>query len=68
MESHSWYDAAYGNDPSTDNIFGREDRVERRNAELHAFLKTGGRITDYRPHTRDPAALKTLLDRVLGFK
>ena len=68
MESHSWYDAAYGDDPSTDNIFGREDRVERRDAGLHAFLKSGGRITDYRQTNRDPAALKALLDRVLGFK
>lgn len=24
-----WYDADYGNDPSTDNIFGEEMRAER---------------------------------------
>jgi hypothetical protein len=68
MEANSWYDAAYGDDPSTDNIFGREDRVERRDAALHAFLKSGGRIGDFRASNRDPAALTALLDRILGFK
>jgi hypothetical protein len=73
--NNGWYDAAYGDDPSTDNIFGREDRVERRDAALHAFLKSGSRLSDYvplrgrgdyHPHNRDPAALTALLDRILG--
>jgi hypothetical protein len=65
MEANSWYDAAYGDDPSTDNVFGREDRAERRNPLLHTFLQHGGRISDFTPRRRDPVALMALLDRIL---
>jgi hypothetical protein len=60
-----WYDAEYGDDPSTDNVFGREDRLPRRDAALHAFLAAGGRLSE-RPRMRDASALIALLDQVLA--
>ena len=41
-----WYDADYGNDPSTDNIFGEEMRAERAHPALLEFLRRGGRLGD----------------------
>jgi hypothetical protein len=43
----NWYDALYANDPSTDNIFGREALAPRRNALLHEYLRLGGRLSAY---------------------
>jgi hypothetical protein len=43
----NWYDAVYGNDPSTDNIFGREALVERRSPLLHDYLRRGGRLSNF---------------------
>jgi hypothetical protein len=42
-----WYFARYGDDPSTDNIFGREDLRERRTPLLHHFLRRGGALRDF---------------------
>jgi hypothetical protein len=60
----NWYDAVYGNDPSTDNIFGREALAPRREPLLHAYLSRGGRLGDFARHkaqTRQTA----ILDRAL---
>lgn len=43
----NWYDAIYANDPSTDNIFGREALGYRRDALLHEYLRLGGRLGDF---------------------
>jgi hypothetical protein len=40
----AWYDAVYGNDPSTDNVFGREALIPRRDPLLQEFLRLGGRL------------------------
>ena len=42
-----WYDRLYGNDPSTDNIFGREDLAARRNPVLLYHLRRGGGLLDF---------------------
>jgi hypothetical protein len=42
-----WHDELYLNDPSTDNIFGREALAPRRNAMLLEFLRHGGRLADF---------------------
>jgi hypothetical protein len=42
-----WYDAAYGDDPSTDNSFGREDLAPRRNPLLREFLRRGGSLAAF---------------------
>ena len=42
-----WYDARYGNDPCTDNVFGREDLMALRNAALLHHLRRGGGILDF---------------------
>lgn len=42
-----WYDAAYGDDPSTDNVFGREDLAERRNPLLQDYLRRGGALSAF---------------------
>jgi hypothetical protein len=61
----AWYDALYGDDPSTDNIFGREDLAERRAPLLHAFLGHGGRLADFAAMRDDgqdeDAALRRLM-------
>lgn len=60
----NWYDAFYGNDPSTDNIFGREALVPPRTALLQACLARGGRLADFarpRPQTRLDAILQRAL-------
>ncbi len=44
-----WYAAHYHDDPSTDNIFGREDLRERRTGLLHDFLRRGGALRDFAP-------------------
>ena len=43
----NWYDAVYGDDPSTDNVFGRESLAPRRNPLLRAWLAQGGRLSDF---------------------
>lgn len=43
----SWYDAVYGDDPSTDNIFGREALVPRSTPLLHEYLRRGGRLSQF---------------------
>ena len=42
-----WYDAAYGDDPSTDNPLGREELAARRNILLQEFLRRGGALSDF---------------------
>ncbi len=67
--SVTWYDALYGNDPATDNIFGREDLAERRTPLLHAFLASGGRLADFQPvQDEDAARLRLIaaIDRTLA--
>jgi hypothetical protein len=55
----NWYDAVYGDDPSTDNIFGRETLVQRRSPLLHDYLRRGGRLGDF-------SRLKAASDRLSG--
>lgn len=43
----NWYAAQYDFDPAADNVFGREGLRLRRDAELAAWLKAGGRVSDY---------------------
>jgi hypothetical protein len=43
----NWYDLVYGNDPSTDNIFGREALVPARDPLLHLYLAEGGRLSQF---------------------
>ena len=65
----SWYDRLYGDDPSTDNIFGREDLVSRRNPLLHVFLAHGGRLSDFIALPDEAAArarLMAMIDKALG--
>lgn len=65
----NWYDAVYGNDPSTDNIFGREALVPRRTPLLHAYLGRGGRLSDFARHraeARLDANLAAIPDRALS--
>ena len=59
----NWYDAVYGNDPSTDNVFGREALTPRSTPLLHEFLARGGRLSAFavlvaaqRPLRRESAA------------
>jgi hypothetical protein len=64
-----WYDAVYGNDPSTDNIFGEEMRAERRHPALLEFLRRGGHLGDFTPRppqTEARAQLTAMLDRALA--
>ena len=63
-----WYDRLYGDDPSTDNIFGREDLCERRNALLQAYLRQGGRLSDFvllKAEHQARAAMDRAIDRAL---
>jgi hypothetical protein len=65
----AWYDALYGDDPSTDNIFGREDLAPRHNPALLAFLAQGGRLSDYPPALStlsSPALVLAAIDRALS--
>ena len=64
-----WYDAVYGNDPSTDNVFGEEMLAERRHPLLLEFLRLGGRLRDFpprQPETEARARLTAMLDRALA--
>lgn len=63
-----WYDALYCNDPSTDNVFGREDLAARRNTALLVHLRQGGGLAEFtrRGHDESPQ-LMARLDRALGF-
>ena len=68
-ENGNWYDALYGDDPSTDNIFGREELAERRAPLLQVFLRHGGRLSDYFPRQaalREPAQVIAAIDRALA--
>jgi hypothetical protein len=60
----NWYDAVYGDDPSTDNIFGREALGERRNPLLHACLARGGRLSEF-SRRKAEAGLGAALDRAI---
>ena len=62
----NWYDALYGDDPSTDNIFGREDLVPRRAPQLLAFLARGGRLSDYRPAPASFSPVMAAIDKALN--
>ena len=46
----NWYDAVYGDDPSTENIFGREALVPRHASLLHDSLRRGGRLSQFARH------------------
>jgi hypothetical protein len=64
-----WYAAVYGNDPSTDNVFGEEVLAERRHPLLLEFLRLGGRLRDFtprQPETEARARLTAMLDRALA--
>jgi hypothetical protein len=64
-----WYDSAYGNDPSTDNIFGEEMRAPRRHPALLEFLRRGGRLGDFarrQPEDQARARLTAMLDQALA--
>jgi hypothetical protein len=50
-----WYDRIYANDPSTDNIFGREALVPRRDPLLHDYLRRGGRLSQFHVQQKAPA-------------
>ena len=50
----NWYDAVYGDDPSTDNIFGREALIPRSTPLLHEFLTRGGRLSAFAVLVADP--------------
>ena len=68
MASDEWYQRLYADDPSTDNIFGREDLAERRHPAPHAALSRGARLGDCVPPA-DPAKaarLLALMDRLIA--
>ena len=56
----NWYDAVYGNDPSTDNVFGREALTPRSTPLLHEFLARGGRLSAFAVLVADPKLEKRL--------
>lgn len=56
----NWYVGVYGNDPSTDNVFGREALVPRSTPLLHAFLARGGRLGAFAVLAADPKLEKRL--------
>lgn len=60
----NWYADAYLSDPGTDNPFGQEARREPRNAELHVYLASGGKLSEY---PRKPGAdVIPLIDAALS--
>ncbi len=63
-----WYDRLYADDPSTDNVFGREDLTCRPVPTLQAFLAASGRLEDHvpRPDPAAPARLAALMDRLIA--
>jgi hypothetical protein len=60
----NWYDAVYGNDPSTDNIFGREALVPARDPLLHFYLARGGRLSQF-ARAKPPALAPGIPARLL---
>ncbi len=56
----NWYDAVYGDDPSTDNIFGREALIPHSTPLLHEFLARGGRLSAFAGLVADPKLEKRL--------
>ena len=62
-----WYDTLYGNDPSTDNIFGREDLAPRQGTALLHHLRQGGAILDFaRARRADLSALTAIAKGLPG--
>jgi len=47
LQSPSWYSAEYNSNPEASNPFGIEALRLTPNAEMHAFLAAGGRLTDW---------------------
>jgi hypothetical protein len=45
-----WHDEIYLNDPSMDNVFGREALAPRRAPLLLEFLRRGGCLADFPRH------------------
>ena len=63
------YHGVYGDDPSTDNPFGREELADRRSILLQEFLRRGGALSDFARVNGERQArirLTKVLDRALN--